>query len=340
LILTVKNIWTKLQSPIFALAPMEEVTDTVFRRVILELGRPSIMFSEFTNCEGVNSIGQARVIHRLEYTDSEKPLIAQVWGITPEDYYKTAKLIVELGFDGLDINMGCPVKKVIRQGACSALIKNPTLAKEIVAATREGLDNKIPLSIKTRIGFDHIQTEQWCGFVLSQLRPDALTIHGRTVKEQSKVANHWQEIGKVVELKKQLGLDTVILGNGDIHSLHQGNEMISQYGLDGVMIGRGVFTNPWIFDPDYKQDKDGKVWRLINQNWEPVTIAQRLDTLKYHVDLYHKHWGDRRKYQPLKRFFKIYIQGFEGAGGMRDQLMRSSDYTEFDLTFDKIRKSI
>ncbi len=280
------NIWNNLKHPILALAPMEEVTDTVFRRVMMDTGRPSVMFTEFTNCEGVNSIGQARVIHRLEYMEPEKPLIAQVWGITPEDYYKTAKLILEMGFDGLDINMGCPVKKVIQQGACSALIKNHNLAKEIVAATKEGLDGKIPLSIKTRIGFNTIDTEKWCGFVLSELKPDALTIHGRTVKEKSSVANHWEEIKKVVEIKNSLGLDLPIIGNGDVLSLSEAHELISEYGLDGAMIGRGVFSNPWIFNSNYKSDKEGKIWKLVNDIWQEVTVIERLETLKKHVDLY------------------------------------------------------
>lgn len=323
-----------------ALAPMEEVTDTVFRRVMMETGRPSVMFTEFTNCEGINSVGQARVIHRLEYTKSEKPLIAQVWGVTPEDYYKTAKLVVELGFDGMDINMGCPVKKVIKQGACSALIKNHTLAKEIVEATRKGLDNKIPLSIKTRIGFNNIDTENWCGFILSDLQPDALTIHGRTVKELSKVPNHWEEIAKVIEIKKQLNLTLPILGNGDVVSLLQAQDLIHKYDLDGVMIGRGVFANPWIFNPLYRQDEQGRIWKLVQEQWELISVQERLATLKKHVDLYQLHWGDRRKYQPLKRFFKIYIQGFVGANKLRDKLMQTNNYDDFEIVFEQIKNSV
>jgi tRNA-dihydrouridine synthase len=315
---------------------MEEVTDTVFRRIMISTGRPDVMFSEFTNCEGVNSIGQAKVIHRLEYTDLERPLIAQVWGITPQDYLRTAELVVELGFDGLDINMGCPVRKIIQQGACSALIKNPSLAQEIVAATRQGLAGKIPLSIKTRIGFNSIATTDWCGFVLQQLRPDALTIHGRTVKEQSKVANHWDEIGKVVELKKANNLDTIILGNGDISSLSRAHELITKYDLDGVMIGRGVFGNPWIFNPDYRSTQQGHIEQLIQGQWQDISLLHRLQTLKQHVDLYQSHWGDRRNYQALKRFFKIYIQGFSGASQIRDRLMQTNNFDQFKLEYTNV----
>ena len=182
------------------LAPMEDVTDSVFRRVVSHCGRSKVFFTEFTNVEGLGSVGRQKLIHRLNYEAIEKPIVAQIWGITPEDYYNAAKLVLELGFDGLDINMGCPVKNVIKQGACSALINNPSLANEIVMATKEALADQIPLSIKTRIGFDDIQTQAWIGFLLETCEPQALTIHGRTVKEESKVPCHFEEIGKVVQI--------------------------------------------------------------------------------------------------------------------------------------------
>ena len=226
------NFWKDLDLPIIALAPMEDVTDTVFRQIVrlvsgLESSDdiqqrviaitnsqrqvlsqskagPSVVFGEFTSCEGVQSVAQAKVIHRLKFDSSERPIVAQVWGITPQNYYDTAKLILELGFDGIDINMGCPVKNVIRQGACSALIKNPSLAKAIITATHEGCGGKLPVSVKTRIGFNSITTQEWCGFLLSENKLAALTVHGRTVKEESKVPNHWDEIGKVVAINKSL----------------------------------------------------------------------------------------------------------------------------------------
>lgn len=199
-----KNFWQDLPKPIMALAPMEDVTDTVFRQRITILGKPDVMFTEFTNVEGAQSDGSDQVTKRLKFVPEERPLVAQIWGITPEDYYKTAKMIVDLGFDGLDINFGCPVKKIIQKGACSALIKNPELAKEIVLATKEGLDGKLPLSIKTRIGFDKIDTENWIGFLLSQCQPDALTVHARTVKEESKVPVHFEELKKVSDIRNSL----------------------------------------------------------------------------------------------------------------------------------------
>jgi tRNA-dihydrouridine synthase len=196
------NFWSTLPKPFFVLAPMEDVTDTVFRRVVMKAGRPDVLYTEFTSVEGLNSQGFDKVSHRLKYDEVERPLVAQIWGITPEDYYKSAKIIVEMGFDGLDINMGCPVKKVIKLGACSALIKNPSLAKEIVLACKEGLNNQIPLSLKTRIGFNTIDMS-WPQFLIDECKPQALIIHARTVKEESKVPAHWNIIKDIVDYNNE-----------------------------------------------------------------------------------------------------------------------------------------
>ncbi len=212
------NFWQKIQNknktnpngkcksffdPFFILAPMEDVTDTVFRQLVQKtnLGQPEILFTEFTNCDGICSIGQSRVIHRLKYSDIEKPIVAQIWGKTPQNYYETAKLCFELGFDGVDINFGCPEKNVIKQGCCSAMIKTPNLAKEIIKAVKAGLNNQIPVSVKTRIGFGKIETNEWIPFLLEQ-NLSAITVHGRTVSGSDLPAN-WQEIKKSVELRNR-----------------------------------------------------------------------------------------------------------------------------------------
>jgi tRNA-dihydrouridine synthase len=303
------NFWNKLKSrgtPITILAPMEEVTDIVFRSIIAELGRPDVFFTEFTSVEGINSVGQANVIHRLRREDVEKPIVAQLWGTTPEHYKKAAELAVELGFDGLDINMGCPVPKVIKRGACSALINNHALAKEIVLATREGLDGKIPLSIKTRIGFKDIATKDWIGFVLKELRPDALTTHLRTVKELSEPEPHWEEMKKIIEMRDLYSPDTVIIGNGNLNSLEDIKIKSEQTGMDGGMIGRGIFANPWVFsvrDPN------------------TITIQEKLEVLLRHTKLFVETWGSDKNFATLKRFYKIYVHGFDGAVALRIKLM-------------------
>ncbi len=319
------NFWQNLTGPIMALAPMEEVTDTAFRRIVAFCGRPSVMFTEFTSTEGINSIGQKKVAHRLNYTEGERPIVAQIWGLTPENYFKSAQLIAELGFDGIDINMGCPVRKVIKMGACSALIKNPNLAKEIVLATKEGAGN-MPVSVKTRIGFSQIQTEEWLGFLLRECQPSVLTVHGRTVKEESKVPNHWDEIGKAVLLRDQIQEHympnkTLILGNGDISSLAEAHQKIQEFGLDGIMIGRGIFKNPWIFNP--------------NINIEDVTLEQRLELLEMHLRFYKSDLQAHKNYAELKRFFKIYINGFAGSAELRAKLMATQ---QVDQALDLVTK--
>ncbi len=324
------NFWQTLKKPFLILAPMEDVTDTVFRQIIAKCGRPDVIFSEFTSCEGAQSVGQARVIHRLKFDKKEYPIVAQIWGVTPEDYYKTAKLIKELGFSGIDINMGCPVKKVIKMGACSALIKNPSLAKEIVEACKKGAGD-LPVSIKTRIGFNQIQTEEWIGFILEQCRPAALTIHGRTVKEESKVPCHWDEIEKVVILNNQIYQNQpenkpLIIGNGDIQTYQEAQEKAAQYNLDGIMIGRGVFKNPWIFNPQIAPTADGQ---LVNTVTGLAIIPKdRLELLLSHLDLWDKTWGENKNYAVLKKYFKIYIQGFAGSSELRSRLMETKNPAE------------
>lgn len=320
-----QNFWKSFNGSIWALAPMEDVTDTVFRQVIMSCGRPSVMFTEFTNCEGMQSAGQKAVIHRLKYSKSEQPLIAQVWGITPEDYFKTAKLIKDMGFAGIDINMGCPVPKIIKQGACSALINNQPLAFEILKLVREAVGPNYPVSVKTRIGFSKIQTDEWFNFLLQQ-PIDAITIHARTVKELSEPAPHWDEVKKVVQLRSNLYPDLtkapVLLGNGSVLSINEGQDIISQTGIEGIMFGRGIFQNPWLFNPDYEIVDN--ILTNVSTNQE-ISIAQRLELMQYHLNLWQETWGDTKPVAVLKKYFKIYIHGFEGASQMRSEVMNLSN---------------
>ncbi len=315
------SFWRKLDKGFTVLAPMEDVTDTVFRRVIAKAGRPDVFFTEFTNCEGMQSAGMGAIAHRLKYSKSEKPIVAQIWGTKPEDYYKTTKTILELGFDGVDINMGCPVKNVVKQGACSALIKNPSLAKEIYNAVKEATDSKIPVSIKTRIGFDKIQTEEWIGFLFNECSDlEALTIHGRTAKEESNVPCHYDQIARVVSLREEIygtkRIDTkkrpLIIANGDITTLQQSDMLVKDLGVDGVMIGRGVFQNPYIF----------------NRKKTTVSLKDRFDLLNYHLELWEKTWGEAKNYNVLKKYFKIYLSNFHNSAEIRSILMETKDLAE------------
>jgi len=215
-----KNIWQDIKKPIFILAPMDDVTDTVFRQIIGDLAAPDLYFTEFTSVDGmVSQAGREAVSRRLIFQESERPIIAQIWGNDPEKFFKAAQMCAEMKFDGIDINMGCPEKSVVKRGMCSGLIHNPQLAAKIIKATKDGADG-IPVSVKTRLGMREIEPD-WIKHLLNQDLA-ALIIHGRTVREMSKVPAHWDEIGKVVQLRNEINPKTVIIGNGDVESYEDG----------------------------------------------------------------------------------------------------------------------
>lgn len=288
---------------------MEDVTDTVFRQLIAKWGPADVYFTEFTNAEGLGSAGRDKVLHRWKYTESERPLVAQIWGINPDMHFKSAKMAAKLGFDGVDINMGCPVKKIIKKGACSALINNPDLATEIIKATKEGA-NGLPVSVKTRIGFDKIVTEKWVTTLLSQ-NIQALTIHGRTAKQKSDSKANWEEIGKAVEIKNSISPKTLLIGNGDVTCLNEIDKKVKQYKVDGVMVGRGIFEDVLLFNP--------------NKSVSDLSTDEKLTMLSEHIELFTKTWGEDKRYYNLKKYFKIYVKGFEGASKIRSELMKTKN---------------
>lgn len=316
------NFWHNIQTPNFSLAPMEDVTDTSFREVVLKSaanGKLNLLFSEFTSVEGMcHPVGHEKVKHRLQINESEKKLlkeknvklIAQIWGKDPEKYYKTAQYIAnETDFDGIDINMGCPVKNVVKNGCCSALIAQPDLAKEIILATKEATN--LPLSVKTRIGFKEVVTESWVSHLL-QTPIDALTIHGRIQKQMSEGMADWNEIAKAVQLRNELAPHIKLIGNGDVESYQEGLDKCKTYGVDGVMIGRGIFKNPWFFHPEK----------------EEITMQEKLDLMLEHTRLFDKTWGNSKNFAILRRFFKIYTNEFRGASSLRNDLMTTRNAEE------------
>lgn len=316
------NFWHNIQTPNFSLAPMEDVTDTSFREVVLKSaanGKLNLLFSEFTSVEGMcHPVGHEKVKHRLKINESETKLlkeknvklIAQIWGKDPEKYYKTAQYIAnETDFDGIDINMGCPVKNVVKNGCCSALIAQPDLAKEIILATKEATN--LPLSVKTRIGFKEVVTESWVSHLL-QTPIDALTIHGRIQKQMSEGMADWNEIAKAVQLRNELAPHIKLIGNGDVESYQEGLEKCKTYGVDGVMIGRGIFKNPWFFHPEK----------------EEITMQEKLDLMLEHTRLFDKTWGNSKNFAILRRFFKIYTNEFRGASSLRNDLMNTRNAEE------------
>ena len=316
------NFWKELPKPIFTLAPMEDVTDTSFREVVAGISDPAVLhvlYTEFTSVDGMNHpLGKLRVGERLIVSDSERQLlkdkniklVAQIWGNKPELFHKIAREITEdYEFDGLDINMGCPVKNVVKHGSCSALIQHPALAKEIIQATKEA--THLPVSVKTRTGIKEHETERWIS-QLMETHPAAIILHGRTQKQQSEGWANWQEMGKGAEIRKSLSPETIFLGNGDVMNVQQGKDLCLQFGLDGVMVGRGIFHDPWFFNLNRQEpSKNGKLEQLIR-----------------HTKLFEQSWGNRKNLNILKRFYKIYTNDFHGAAKIRAELMEAKTFQD------------
>lgn len=316
------NFWDEIQKPIFALAPMEDVTDTSFREIVARLADPkylSILYTEFTSVDGMNHpVGKIRVGERLIVSESERQLlkqkniklIAQIWGKKPELFHKIATEITsEYDFDGLDINMGCPVKNVVKNGCCSALINEPSLAKEIVLATKEA--THLPVSVKTRTGIKTHDTESWIANLL-ETKPAAIILHGRTQKQQSDGLADWDEIAKGARMRDQINPETKFLGNGDVMSVAQGEALCQKYQLDGIMVGRGIFHNPWFFNPSYTL----------------TSKTEKLQQLLLHTQLFEKSWGNQKNINILNRFYKIYTNDFPGAAKLRADLMEAKTFEE------------
>ena len=290
---------------------MEDVTDVVFRQIVAKTARPDVFFTEFTNVDGLMSAGRPKLIRKLEFTKEQHPIVVQIWGLKPENYFEVAKMVVAMGFDGIDINMGCPERAVLKVGACAALIDNRSLAAEIIEATKKGASD-LPVSVKTRLGLRQIQTEDWIGFLLKQ-NLDALIVHGRTASEMSKVPAHWDEIAKVVRMRDSMEAKTFIIGNGDVIDRADGMKKAKEYGVDGVMIGRGIFADIAAFEKRKTAQKGKK---------------EKLEIAASHVKLFEKTWGRQKNPQILKKFFKIYINGFDDASDLRVRLMDAKSYDE------------
>jgi tRNA-dihydrouridine synthase len=291
---------------------MEAVTDIVFRKTVASTARPDLFFTEFVNVTSFcNPKGQHSTRGRLEFDETEQPIVAQVWGNKPEEFKQISLALADIGFAGIDINMGCPDKAVVKQGSGSALIRTPDLACQIIASAKTG---GLPVSVKTRIG--DIKPSEWHDWIKLLLQQDIanLTVHLRTRKEMSKVPAHYELIPEIVKLRNEVAPDTLITINGDIADYQDGLELANKYHFDGFMVGRGIFTNPFAFEKDPKQHSKEEL----------------IDLLKLQLDLHDEHNTDQtpRKFDPLKRYFKIYIRDFPGASELRDRLMHAKDVAE------------
>lgn len=311
------NIWQELPKPFFTLAPMEAVTDHVFRRVVASAASPDLFFTEFANATGWVHAGEKAAAGRLTlHPDETTPVIAQIWGTVPEDIAALAKECKKRGFAGIDINMGCPEKTAIKSGGGAAMCQNPALAAEIIAAAKTA---GLPVSVKCRLGYS--KTEEWEQWIQHLLEQDitALTVHLRTKKEMSKVPAHWELMPEIKKLRDEVAPETLLIGNGDVEDRAHGEILIQQAGIDGVMIGRGIFHNPFCFEENQKEHTKQELLALLQHH---LNLFEE-SNIKYQIsDI------PAKPYETLKRFFKIYIRDFPGSHELRNQLMTTKTISE------------
>lgn len=330
------NFWEKLKKPFFCLAPMSDVTDIAFRSILAKYGKNRenkdriVFWTEFVAADGLcNKLAKKKLSHILEFSEKERPIVAQVFGANPENMKKACQYIASLGFDGIDINMGCPDRSVISQGAGAGLIRTPELARKIIRAAHDGIKSagqNIPVSVKTRIGFNKEDIDNWIPELLKE-NISALTIHLRTVKEMSLVPAHWEHIKKIKELIKKSGKDIPLIGNGDIVSIKDGEEKAIKYGCDGVMIGRGVFGNPWFFLLEEKPN---------------ISLEEKLKVMVEHTKLFEKELSKpkHKNFAVMKKHYKAYVNNFEGAKELRVKLMEAENAKQVEKIVNDFLKEI
>ena len=306
------NFWQTLRRPFFILAPMADVTDWPFRQIVAACGRPDVFYTEFVSADGLCSPGREALLIDFKYSELEHPIVAQLFGSNPEKMFEAAKLVASLGFDGIDINMGCPDKNVMKQKAGAALIRQPELARELMRAAKAGAPN-LPLSIKTRIGDGRNILDEWLPVLLEE-KPAAIIIHARTRKEMSKVPAHWETITQAVQIAK--GSETLIIGNGDVLDLADGRKKVEETGCDGIMLGRAIFGNPWLFAEKIP------------------TVEERLSAMIQHTKLFVELLGEHKSFHIMRKHYKAYANGFDGAKELRVQLMETENLADVQKVVD------
>jgi len=317
-----KNFWFDLPKPFFALAPLANVTDAAFRRVIAKYSKtagaaPYVTYTEFVSADGLmlaGEEGRAKLMRDLLFTEAERPIVAQFFTSNPEHMEKAATLAQELGFDGVDINMGCPDKSIEKQGAGAKLILNPALAQELIAAAKRGAPN-LPVSVKTRLGYNKDILDEWLPMLLAA-KPAAIIVHARTRKEMSKVPARWERIKRAAEIRNNHQGETLIIGNGDVFDVADAKKKAAESGADGVMLGRAIFGRPWLFS------NSGEL--------ENIPIEKKLAVAVEHTKLFEELLGDIKSFAIMKKHFKAYCEGFPGAKELRIKLMEAETAGEVE----------
>ena len=307
-----KNFWQKLNKPFFVLAPMADVTDCAFRQIINKYGKPDVLWTEFVSADGLAHVeAQKKLLIDLKFSKNEHPIVAQIFGSNAENIKKAAALCQKLGFDGVDINMGCPDKSIEKQNAGASMIKNIKLAREIIQAARDGAP-KLPISVKTRIGYNKNEIETWIRDLLEEKLP-VLTVHLRTRKEMSLVPAHWELMQRIVELRNEISPETLIIGNGDALDIEDAKKKVKDTGCDGVMLGRAIFGNPWLFS-----------------NKKENSLENKLKVLVEHTKLFEKLLGKVKSFNIMKKHYKAYVNGWDGAKELRVKLMDAQNAKEVE----------
>ncbi len=340
-----KSFWAKIKKPFFVIAPMANVTDYAFRTMFAKYGKPDVMWNEFVSADGLCSPGREKLLHDLKFSSKERPIVAQLFTGHADKMKQATTLCRDLGFDGVDINMGCPDRAVEKQGGGSAMIKNPTNAIEVLNSARKGwLASKkakkfedlynTPISVKTRIGYNKDEIDTWIRLLLEQKLP-VLTVHLRTRKEMSDVPAHWELMPKIMKLRDEVSPETLIIGNGDVNTLDDAKDKIKQYGCDGVMVGRGVFGSPWFFS-----EKASK--KYIDRKNKKV-VKEILEIMLEHTKLFEKTYCAKKRlknFAVMKKHFKAYVHGWDGAKELRVKMMEANNYKEVKKVVDEYMKSL
>ncbi len=352
------NFWQDLPKPLIVVAPMADVTDAAFRRMIAKhsaherkdgtIGGPDVMWTEFVAADGLvraTPEGKEKLMVDLIYSEEERPIVAQLFSSTPEHMEYATKLCRELGFDGVDINMGCPDKSIEKQGCGSAMIKSPETARAIIQAAKRGAkmgeSDGIPVSVKTRLGYNEDILEDWLR-VLLQEAPAAVTLHARTRKDLSKVPARWERVANAVEIRDALKSDALILGNGDVLTMQDAEEKIKQTGADGAMVGRALFGNPWFFHPTKRLpirltalpthgvNRDTILVEDTSQaDIHYLTLQERLEALVEHTKLFDELLS-LKNFSIMKKHYKAYVNAFPGAAQLRAELMEKNTPEEVE----------
>ena len=351
------SFWQNLPRPFFCLAPLADVTDAAFRRIIAKYGKPDVTWTEFVSVDGLCSPGREVLLRDFMYTEAERPIVAQIFGSKPDNFFKVAQLIRELGFDGIDINMGCPDRNIEKQGGGAAMMTTPELAQEVIRATQE-VGGGLPVSVKTRVGWNKVELDTWIPKLL-EMKLAAITVHARTRKEMSLVPARWGHVAEVVAMAK--GSGTLIIGNGDVRDIPDAKAKVVETGADGVMLGRAIFGNPWLFANLAHARRGSQIERPVlispvfaeENNMDDAlqlsnatqsrnrpseastspqddlaklrlglpTINEKLRVMVEHTKLFHELLGDIKNFAVMKKHYKAYVNGFDGAKELRVKLM-------------------